>query len=310
MAYSTDKDGRACIEVKNNDGSSITVYEQGAHLSSWVNDKGQEKLYLSPCAVKKDRYALRGGVPLIFPQFGNRGPLTPSHGFARLRPWTVTEVGNGHAAFTLHVSLEELSAESGSTLTANNAVELTYTIEFCKESLVLSMQVRNLSEELAASFQFCFHTYFRVADISKTIVNGFNRSPFYDQTKKIDGKNESMKLNKPENLWLIQNGDEVDRIYPKQACAILLQEPQSATALHISSTTMPDVVLWNPGMAKCKKTAEDKSEFADLPEDGYKNFVCVEHGYVMNRIAVPASSSLTLSQKIRVVSATPAESKI
>lgn len=79
--------GRQSVTATNSDGSSIVVYEQGAHLAHWRNANGDELLYLSPKAVYDDRTAIRGGVPIIFPQFGARGSLKPSHGFARLRPW-------------------------------------------------------------------------------------------------------------------------------------------------------------------------------------------------------------------------------
>ncbi|XP_050340534.1 uncharacterized protein LOC126766909 [Bactrocera neohumeralis] len=311
-SFIPDADGRAFVTVKNEDGSSIVVYEQGAHITSWKNAKGTEMLYLSPNAIKKDRVPIRGGVPIIFPQFGNRGPLTPSHGFARIRQWKLENVDNGRAVFSFFAGIDELSVENNNfnmSDSQKNAVHLTYTVTFSNEKLTLSVDVLNSSEEVAANFHFCFHTYFRVEDVAKTVINGFNRSSYYDQTKKMDGKNESMALQKPSPLYTISNGEEVDRIYPNQACAIVLQQPTSESALHISSTTLPDVVLWNPGEAKCKKEG-DASAFKDLPEDGYKHFVCVEHGYITRRVTVPPSSSWHGSQCITVMGSTPVEAKI
>lgn len=310
-SFIPDMDGRNFITVKNDDGSSIVVYEQGAHVTSWKDDKGNERLYMSPDIVKRDGVPLRGGVPIIFPQFGNRGPLTPSHGFARIRPWKLQDVDNGRAVFFFQTTVDELSPENNSFNggSAENVVKLLYTVTFDKARLILNVEVQNQSETAAAGFHLCFHTYFRVDNIEETVINGFNRSSYYDQTKKIDGKNESMVLNKPTKHWHIAKGEEVDRIYPNQSCAIFLQQRSSPSILHIASTTLPDVVLWNPGEAKCKKN-DGKAVFKDLPEDAYKHFVCVEHGYITRKVTVPPQSSWKGSQCISVMDATAADSKI
>ena len=62
-------------------GDSLRVALHGAHVLSWVS-QGRERLYLSPHSVMDAHAAIRGGVPVCFPQFNQRGPL-PKHGFAR-----------------------------------------------------------------------------------------------------------------------------------------------------------------------------------------------------------------------------------
>lgn len=49
---------------------------------------GEELLFLSESAVFKPPKALRGGVPVCWPQFGGVGDLQ-AHGFARNCEWSV-----------------------------------------------------------------------------------------------------------------------------------------------------------------------------------------------------------------------------
>ncbi|MFX6031775.1 hypothetical protein ABTE99_19565, partial [Acinetobacter baumannii] len=73
-------------------GDVAIVALQGAQVLSWVMADGVERLYLSPRSVFDGHTAIRGGVPVCFPQFNQRGPLA-KHGFARNLPWRVVDEG-------------------------------------------------------------------------------------------------------------------------------------------------------------------------------------------------------------------------
>lgn len=87
---------------------------------------------------------------------------------------------------------------------------------------------------------------------------------------------------------------EFDRIYPNQACAIILQDTKKPFVYHISSNTMSDVCVWNPGAEKTAKTK-------DLPEDAYKHFVCVEHGNIVKQTTLQPTSSWMGTQVIQLL---------
>ena len=90
------------IKLQTPDGAVALVSLFGAQVLSWTPAGGEDRLYLSPQAVFDGRSAIRGGVPVCFPQFGDRGPL-PRHGFARQRRWVVsnTRAGKEYAVATL-----------------------------------------------------------------------------------------------------------------------------------------------------------------------------------------------------------------
>ncbi|XP_022723580.1 putative glucose-6-phosphate 1-epimerase isoform X2 [Durio zibethinus] len=69
-------------------GCSAEVYLYGGQVTSWKNELREELLFLSSKAIFKPPKAIRGGVPICFPQFRNIGSLE-QHGFARNRVWSV-----------------------------------------------------------------------------------------------------------------------------------------------------------------------------------------------------------------------------
>ena len=60
----------------------------GAQLVSARLSDAADVLYLSP--LSSETAPARGGVPVLFPQFSELGPL-PKHGFARTSQWELTQ---------------------------------------------------------------------------------------------------------------------------------------------------------------------------------------------------------------------------
>ena len=77
----------------------LKIYLHGAHVTSWVPAGGDERLFLSQKSEFRPGAAIRGGVPVIFPQFGGLGTL-PKHGFARTLPWDLSSLGGDPGSST------------------------------------------------------------------------------------------------------------------------------------------------------------------------------------------------------------------
>lgn len=80
------------LTLRHDSGSEVDVYSYGAHITSFRSAVHGEVFYLSSTAEFTPGKAIRGGVPIIFPQFGPHGPL-PSHGFARNSLWNLVDAG-------------------------------------------------------------------------------------------------------------------------------------------------------------------------------------------------------------------------
>jgi glucose-6-phosphate 1-epimerase len=73
QAQAVDWKGLPAIALKLGQGDSVLICLQGAQVLSWVG-LGQERLFLSPRAAHDGQSAIRGGIPVCFPQFNQRGP--------------------------------------------------------------------------------------------------------------------------------------------------------------------------------------------------------------------------------------------
>ena len=59
--------------------SSCIITKFGAHCVSWKHD-GEELLYMSSIAKFDGSKAIRGGIPVVFPQFGRPDESMVQHG--------------------------------------------------------------------------------------------------------------------------------------------------------------------------------------------------------------------------------------
>ena len=100
------------LELTASDGARAEVYLHGAHIVSWVPANNHELLFLSQASKFRSTEPIRGGIPVVFPQFGTFGPLS-LHGFARLMPWEFTGVDMigeySSARFRLSETVESLT---------------------------------------------------------------------------------------------------------------------------------------------------------------------------------------------------------
>lgn len=61
----------------------------------------QERIFVSSKAKYAPGTAIRGGVPICWPQFGKKGPLAQQHGFARNSTWTLAHSSESTAVYRL-----------------------------------------------------------------------------------------------------------------------------------------------------------------------------------------------------------------
>lgn len=82
----TSTASRTPILLHNVWGETAILHPWGGQVLSWCSARGSERLFVSPSTALPGRGVVRGGVPVVFPQFGRRGPLG-AHGFARQSWW-------------------------------------------------------------------------------------------------------------------------------------------------------------------------------------------------------------------------------
>merc|ERR1719221_1140621 len=92
------------VVLRHPNGDSAEIYLYGATVTSYIT-RGQDWIFVSPGAIFDGKKAIRGGVPVVFPQFGQPDKAMPQHGVARSNLWTVKSCEDAkeysRAVFTL-----------------------------------------------------------------------------------------------------------------------------------------------------------------------------------------------------------------
>ncbi|GAB3102878.1 D-hexose-6-phosphate mutarotase [Lysobacter terrae] len=256
--------GTPCIRLRSGDATALVALH-GGHVLSWVPADGRERLFLSARAQYGTSQAIRGGVPVIFPQFAARGAL-PKHGFARTLPWRFLDLGE-HATFELR--------SSAATAVWPHAfvVRLQIGLDATALTLTLTLAIENEGAE-AFAFTAALHTYLAVDDIAAASVLGLDGCRYEDNA---DGGAVAQQRGE------VRFNGEVDRIYAASAQAITqsrrLELRDGAHALSIAQEGFTDTVVWNPG-------ATLAAGIGDLAPDDYRRFVCVEAGQVLQPVVL------------------------
>lgn len=272
--------GQPALRLRAPDGAQATLLLQGGHLVSWVPAGADEQLYLSPEAVAGEGMAVRGGVPVIFPQFERMGPDTalPRHGLARTRAWQLdaARVGASHAQATL-----ALSDDEGSRALWPHGFRLELTVCIEANRLDMELHAQNTGDTTWA-FSAALHTYLAVSDLSQVRLQGLAGHRFVDR---VNG-GETVE-DHPEKRF----HGEIDRIYAQVHEHLLLRD--GPRRLRIDQQDLPDVVLWNPGPDKAQA-------LADLPNDGWQRMLCVEAARVLQPLTLAPGEDWSGRQSLTI----------
>src|SRR5690348_6654419 len=121
------------IILESADGARAEVHRHGAHVTSWIPAGDTDRLFLS------ERSAIRGGIPVVFPQFATRAPL-PKHGFARTMAWQVVEHRESRARF-------RLASNAATTAIWPFAFAAELDVRIGGDTLEVELDVRNTGDE-------------------------------------------------------------------------------------------------------------------------------------------------------------------
>lgn len=233
-------------------------------------------LFLSKKSLYEDGKAIRGGIPVCWPWFGPdpKGLLRPNHGFVRSHLWKVLRTEN--TDHETKVSLQFIESQKKDlTWKQPFALTLEFTIGV---QLSLKLTTHNTGDKPFSITQ-AFHTYFRVGDISRVQVLGLEGCTYFDKLAQGTEKTQ---------LGIVTVTEEVDRIYQDVNNHVCLNDPALNRRIEIVSQNCKTGVVWNPWQKTAKK-------MADLGNQDYKHFVCVETGNIaFDLIQIPSGGKHSL----------------
>lgn len=246
--------GLSAYRLSLADGSEAIVTLAGAHLVSWRTADGTEQLYLSPLSAMAQGKAIRGGVPVIFPQFSTRGTLT-RHGFARTSVWQLQRSESHEHSASVHLSLQ---GEAGSHGGWNHVFACTLIVTLSQGRISVELRVTNRGAD-AMTFAAALHTYVRVSAAAQTRLLGLQDCWYEDALDSCQRKLDTHTELSPHG--------PVDRIYLQTPAALRLID--SNRTLKLESSGFADTVVWNPAR-------EGNASISDLPPQAWNEFLCVE----------------------------------
>ncbi len=238
------------ITVHAADGAALTVSPHGGQLLGWrtAAEPSRDRLWLSPSARCGPGEAIRGGVPVVFPQFSDRGPL-PKHGVARDRVWSLEAQDDGSTGV-----LATLTDSETTRAIWPHAFTLGLRMTAEASRLALQLSVRNDGRE-SFSFTVALHTY--LAAPRGSAVLGLDGALAEDNA--AGGAEVTVA---GIALDALAERDIAVRDLPG-AVAVSLPDGGRIT---LTRTGFPDLVVWNPGPAHA---------LSDVPA-GQAEFVCLE----------------------------------
>lgn len=266
------------VTVRGLDGSTADVALHGGHILSWRTADGTERLFLSSAATIGNGAAIRGGVPVCFPQFAGLGPLR-KHGFARTSSWR--HLGGGRFVLAVNEPTEPQAAEDAAAGRAAwpewpHRCVLTLDVDLGPGALSITLSVENTGPT-DLSFTGALHTYLLVDDVTTVRVHGLDGCAVHGGGR-IDGP--------------IGFGDgrrDVDLSVLRARGAVTVEQP-TATMI-CAQTGFPDAVVWNVG--------EDLgASMADLGHGEWRSYVCVEAAAVESPVVVAAGERWRGSQTL------------
>jgi glucose-6-phosphate 1-epimerase len=249
------------VTLRSPDGARATILHHGAHLVSWQPAGGEEQIYLSPLTDCAPGKAVRGGVPVIFPQFSDQGPGR-RHGFARTHAWTLEETGvRGEHAFAVF----SLNDNEATRAEWPHAFSLELTVSISKQRIDIELAVNNPGE---TSFDFtaALHTYLRCDNVLKAQVEGLQDCTYED---KLQG---TTRQQWSDVLGIAQ---ATDRIYWAAPQPLMLRG--LGQKVRTGWDGFEDAVIWNPGPEACAR-------MADMPPEGWRDMICIEAARIANPV--------------------------
>ena len=240
-----------------------TIYLQGAHLTHWQPAGEKAVLFLSEESLFVTGKAIRGGVPICFPWFGDRadGGPGPAHGFARLVPWELSfaallpDRGEGdRLQLTFVLAPSDLSESLGF-----QDFRVAYEVMFGR-TLSLKLSVANFGNG-PLRFEEALHTYFSVGDVRQTSVTGLEGATFLN--KRSDGRSKTLGV-EPYVLT-----EWTDRVFTGHLSGTVIHDRLNSRLLNNKKQGSATTVVWNPW-------AEGTAGFPDLGSLEWPLFLCAE----------------------------------
>lgn len=253
LSETTLESGLVRLTIENQAGRA-ELFTQGAHLTSFQPQGQPDLLWVSGAETYQPGRAIRGGIPICWPWFGDHDsvPEAPAHGVARTRVWDWQLLAESDQRTDLKLWLETDGSDLGFPYQAR--AELLLSVG---NSLVMALTTTNLSSQPFQLSQ-ALHSYFPVTDLSRAAIAG------------LDGQFYLDKLTGHTATWPTQFrvDQEVDRVVLDRGEPVRLNRGDGHIT-RIKRQGSRSMVVWNPWIEKSKT-------LSSFYPDDFQRMLCLE----------------------------------
>jgi glucose-6-phosphate 1-epimerase len=255
--------------------STAEIYPHGAHVTHFQKHGEPPLIFMSAKSYFAPGKAIRGGVPVIIPWFGNRDG-EPSHGFARTAEWQLVKCSAAaDGAVTLRFALPEIT---GRETWKSLRTEFVVTVS---DTLTIELIATNDSCDETLEIENCLHTYFQVGDISAVSIEGMHGAHYLDNAT---GGNGELKTQTESPLRIAQ---ETNRLYLDTTATAEIRDDNFKRTIRVEKSGSNSTVVWNPWTTQKLPDDFDPAE--------HQHMVCVESGNVkQNKLSLAPGKSSAL----------------
>ena len=251
------------------------VHLHGAHVTAWGPRGEPSALWLSPLTRYDAAAAIRGGVPLCFPWFGPLAgqPAAPRHGLGRTALWTLDGAREVDGDVVVRLVLRDDELTRASAWPHAFVALCTVTVG---ARLTVALTFTHLGPE-PVLLEEALHTYLAVEDVARAQILGLEGVAFIDKTSagaRVPGADGPVRI-----------VGETDRIYLDTRAPVTVRDAAGDRAVTVAKAGSTTTVVWNPWVEGAHTTA-------DIDDDGWSRFVCVEASNV-GPAAVPLAPGET-----------------
>ncbi|TDH69792.1 hypothetical protein CCR75_001288 [Bremia lactucae] len=296
-------DALKTITLTHPSGSTAEVFYFGAHVKSFqpAMKPKLDILFMSKKSNMDGEKPIRGGIPIVWPNFGSAEGL-PGHGFARITNWTLVSHEDAKEKDGVSTAIFKMEASESTRKMWPNEFKLEYWITLHANQLDTALHVRN-TDKKSIQFHALLHNYLWIDDVRNdgAQVNGLKGVDYFDKVSKtnmtetreyitITKDTDSVYKNAPDRIDTVIKGvDAVDRTVTVEKSGSIRNGNGKGEI-----ETKTDVVVWNPYTRAANIT--------DMGAEEYMNFLAIEPGRVSEHQELGVGMTYILKQSISVSS--------
>lgn len=263
------------------DQAELLIAQQGAQVISYQRHGQQPLIWPNPAAFYKSGKAVRTGVPVCWPWFGNlaRNPESvqamrtatdeaPAHGLVRTVDWELLGIEQLESGIKVELSVPQ--AARGELPGWPHKVEVKLCVVL-GETLEITLHSRNLDDHPVTLSQ-ALHSYFAVSDVRQATVECLGGLTYIETLDDWQPRQQA---------GLLGFAGETDRIYLNTPAQLSFVDPGWQRRVTLASTGSRSAVVWNPWTARA-------AALPDMADDGWQGMLCIETANVWDDVVTLA----------------------